>query len=387
MPVQGTVANGFENVREAFAKAQEDDPGEAQLAVYHRGELVVDLWTNDARDSLSILMSVTKGLTATCAHLLVERGRLDVDTPVVEYWPEFGANGKDTITVRHLLAHTAGLFTFPPDAGIGLADLGDWDRCVAVLAAMAPFWRPGTAYAYHAATFGYLVGEVVRRVTGRSVGQFFADEFARPLGLDLWIGLPEDEEPRVVDQFSALPPNPPAAADNLDVDLDSPMVQAQRAANGDFAALLAYLNSRAGHAAEIPAANGIGTARSVARFYASLIGEVEGVRLLAESTVDEATVPQTNGLSLPGPLATFPDPYPLALFLGYEQPRPGVPMLGPASFGHSGAGGRLGYADTERTAAVGYVCTNMLWDPTKGPDPRWSPWTAALREALSAPND
>ena len=395
MTVNGTVLDGFEAVRDAFGQAQADDEGAAQLAVCHQGQLVVDLWTGRdviggrpyTGDSISILMSVSKGMTATCVHLLGQRGLLDVDAPVARYWPEFAANGKQHVTVRHLLTHSAGLFGFPVEARIGPRDLLDWDRCVTVLAGMAPLWEPGTAFAYHSLTFGFLLGEVVHRIAGRTVGQFFAEELAKPLGLDLWIGLPETEEHRVADQFSRLPEATPQQARDqlqaLGIDTADPVVATMLASSslgGEEA--MRVLNSRAGHAAEVPSANGIGNARSLARLYAALVGEVDGVRLLHPDTVERVRVAQTDQMTGPEPLGKIPQPYPLRFALGYEAPRAGSPLLGDSCFGHAGLGGRLAFADPVTGTGVGYTCTNSLWDYAAGPDARWLPWTAALRDAL-----
>jgi CubicO group peptidase (beta-lactamase class C family) len=342
MDVHGEVAAEFEAVRDAFAKAQASDPGAAQLAVHRHGQPVVDLWTGPEEftgDSIGVLMSVGKGLTATCAHLLAQRGQLDHDRPVEAYWPEFG---KPEITVRHLLSHTAGLPAFPPE--IGYAELLDWDRCTAALAAMTPLWRPGTEVEYHAVTYGFLVGEVIRRITGRSVGAFLREAFAEPLGLDLWIGLPAGELGRFVPEFTTLP-NPDPVVD--------------------------VLNNPAVLAAELPAANAVGNARSLAKFYGTLING-----LLTDETIDRATVVQTDDL----PQGRFP----LRFALGYEAPREGSPLLGDSSFGHAGLGGRLAFADRASGLAVGYTCTNMSWEPDKGPDPRWTPWLSALRDIRRA---
>jgi CubicO group peptidase (beta-lactamase class C family) len=148
-------------------------------------------------------MSCGKGVTATCAHLLVERGLLDLDAPVAHYWPEFAANGKANIPVSYLLSHRAGLPSFPPESGIALNKELDWNHCVTALAEMKPLWTPGTAFRYHQFTYGYLVGEVIRRITGKTVGRFFAEEVAGPLNLDLWIGLPQHEEHRVAPVFGS----------------------------------------------------------------------------------------------------------------------------------------------------------------------------------------
>lgn len=196
--ISGEVASGYEPVRDAF-RANFDKHGDvgAAFSLYVRGEKVVDLWGGVAdattgrpwaEDTLQLVYSTTKGATAICAHVLAQSGALDLDAPVAEYWPEFAAEGKGTIPVRWLLSHRSGLPTV--DAHLTPADVIEWQPIVAALAAQKPYWEPGTAHGYHALTYGWLVGEVVRRVDGRSLGRFFADEVAAPLGLDFFIGLP-----------------------------------------------------------------------------------------------------------------------------------------------------------------------------------------------------
>jgi len=396
--VRGTVRPGWEGVREAFARGQADDPGAAQLAVHHRGRQVVDLWSSGTAatarpfgpEAVGVLMSVSKGMVAVCAHLLAERGLLDLDAPVASYWPEFAAAGKEGTTVADLLAHRAGLPAFTDEpAGVAVPALLDRDERVRALAAMRPVWEPGTACLYHALTYGHLVGEVVRRVTGTSIGVFFAREVAGPLQLDLWLGLPRREEHRFVPQF-ATGPAPTAAdvaraVDALGLPPDDRLTSVLRAAASELAAVTEAFATRRGRAREFPAAGGIGNARSLSRLYAALVGEVDGVRLLSRSTVDRARTPHTDHLRPPEPLDRFDGPDRSRFGLGFELPRPGEPLLGEGSFGHAGAGGRLGMAHPESGLAVGYVCTAMSWEPSAGPDPRWTEWTTALREAADGP--
>jgi CubicO group peptidase (beta-lactamase class C family) len=203
----GLVAPGFERVGEAFHAAQADDSGGAQLCVYQQGGIVVDLWAGRdyGPDTLAVLMSCTKAVVALCVHRLAEQGRLDVEAPIARHWPEFAAAGKADVTLAHVLSHSAGLPGFDPAAGVDVDAMLDFERCASALAAQAPLWRPGGAFAYHAITYGYLVGEVVRRATGQSIGAWFDAEIARPLGLDLWIGLPEVQEGRVAEHFRPAP--------------------------------------------------------------------------------------------------------------------------------------------------------------------------------------
>ena len=287
------MAPGFGRVRDVFGDNFESngDVG-AALCVYRDGRKVVDLWGGLAdsgtgrpwaRDTLQLVYSATKAATATCAHLLAQRGELDLDTPAAHYWPEFAAQGKADIPVRWLLSHRAGLPVI--DHPLPLADLLAWVPMVAALAAQRPVWEPGTAHGYHGRTFGWLVGEVIRRVSGRSVGTFFAEEIAAPAGLDFWIGLPAAERGRVSRMVIDDPPGAEVAAIPLDqipeqfrglvaafTDPDSLMNRAFALSTPDI-----DFNSPEAQAAEIPSSNGICTADGLARLYAALIGEVDGV--------------------------------------------------------------------------------------------------------------
>lgn len=354
------VAPGLEPVRDAFLKAHLEDPGGAQFVVYRHGRRVVDLWTGVDpvkkqpfnADSVTTVMSCTKGWTATVAHDLAQRGVLDINAPVSRYWPEFAANGKGDIPVEWLLSHRAGLPNFPREAGILWPEMADWERCVRALEQAEPAWKPGSAVQYHAVTFGFLVGEVVRRASGRTVGRHIAEEYARPLNLDLWIGnLPESVERRYAPQFT-LP-------------LDAPPVSVD------------FLNTRAAHISEQPAANGIASARGMAKFYAAAIGEIDGLRILQDETIAQASKDATEGLADPTGA-----PRTSRYGLGYNLAGSN-PMLGPGSFGHAGAGGRLGFAHPQSETAVAYVCTHRNWDSSTGPDPRWA-CIAELRRLIEA---
>jgi len=387
----GTVARGFEGVKAAFAAAQADDRGGAQLCVFRHGEKVVDLWAgNDppadrpyTYKTLTILMSASKGVTATLAHILVDRGVIDLDAPVARYWPEFAQNGKGGVLIRHLLTHSSGLVNFEGESDFVVADMSDWDKCVGLLERMAPLWEPGTAYSYHALTYGFLIGETIRRVTGKRIGEFLQDEVSKPLGIELWFGLPESEEHRVAQHF--LPGKPwdmaklIARQKEQGVDFDNRLGRAMAAQSLRTFPDFDVLNTRRAHAAEIGAGGAIGNAVALAKMYAAIIGTVGGVRLLSDKAMERA---RTAGgpLMPPGDFAKLPGVAAARPALGYALSSTVTPMLGRGSFGHPGAGGRLGFAHPESGVAVGYTCNNMLWDSMK-PDPRWLPWTAALREA------
>ena len=360
--INGTVAPGFERVRDAFAENFElhGEVG-AACSAYYRGNKVVDLWGGIAdvatgrawsEDTIIGVASSTKGATAICANLLAQEGELDMDAPVAYYWPEFAAAGKKDIPVRWLLSHRVGLPVF--DKPITIEEYLSWEAPVKALAAQKPVWDPGTTHGYHAGTYGWLVGEVVRRISGKSLGRFFADEVAGPLGLDFWIGLPESEEDRVVQM--------------IQLDLTDPNIEAkgQRAREMLAAATKpkSYLtnpltttpidpSSRAYRAAEQPAGNGITDARSLARMYASLIGNgVDGVRLFTDETVRLASTEQSNGKDEVIGLRTR---FGLGFYLFIE----GSNMIQEGVFGHGGAGGSLGFADPKAEIGFGYVMNKM----------------------------
>lgn len=395
--MHGHAEPKFEAMRTAFAKVLAEHAGGMNVAVYEDGREVVNLWGGANQktgerftsDSLVLTASCTKAVTAICALMLAERGDLDLDAPVGEYWPQFATRGKADIPVRWLLTHQAGLPLFAADADIRPADMLDWDKITAALADQSPMWEPGAFCGYHAVTFGYLVGEVIRRVSGQSVGDFLARNVTGPLGADFWIGLPEQQEPRVSPSVSSSAPA--VDADSLKhlyeargLDLDTALARAMLAPpRGDGGPGDPVWNTRPFHAAEIPAVNGIGTAGALARIYAACIGEVDGIRLLSPATIESARTPQTDHVPTPPEFRVFTDAPP-RFGLGFQLPHPAIiPMLGPGSFGHSGAGGRLALAHPERGIAFGFTCDNMLWDGLNGPDQRWTPLLAALAEPLA----
>lgn len=381
--IRGHVAEGFEAVGDAFESNFElhGDVG-AGFSLFVDGEEVVSLTGGVAdadgrpydEDTLQLVFSTTKGATAICAHLLAERGLLDLDAPVVEYWPEFGAAGKGDVPVNWLLSHKSGLVDV--DRTMSLDEALDWDSVTMALAESAPLWEPGTQHGYHAITYGWLVGEVVRRVSGRSIGQFFAEEVAAPLGLDFWIGLPDSEQHRVAPliPMSSIP-EPMMLAEEDPASDDAPLSliamleqflgpdnligRALTAPGGAFAEEHAWNEPRV-RAAQIPAANGVTNATSLARMYSSLVVETDGVRTLQPETVDRAIVPQVSG---PDSVLMFPIPF----ALGFMTHSDFSPFLNGRSFGHGGAGGSLGFADPDRRIGGGYVMNKMHMGLTGDP--------------------
>ncbi len=371
---QGWTAPGWEGVRDAF-QANLDGPVEvgAGFSAYHRGQKVVDLWggikdedegTPWEEDTLQLVFSTTKGATAIVANQLAQEGRLDVNAPVVTYWPEFGQAGKETIPVSYLLSHQAGLAWV--DDPMTLDEALAWEPVIRALEKQAPSWVPGTEHGYHATTYGWLVGEVVRRITGKSLGTAFRDQVATPLDLDFWIGLPESEEHRVATLIGMIPkgadkplengePNPIAEMMKAFLGPDTPLGKALFAPGGALSDQDVW-NTRAVHAAEIPAANGITDARSLARMYGAVVSEVDGVRLLTPQQVKEASTQLTEGPN--NILMGMEIEFGLGFMLNTGMIGQ-IGLGGPNSFGHFGAGGSLGWADPDAELGMGYVMNKM----------------------------
>jgi CubicO group peptidase (beta-lactamase class C family) len=358
--VSGVVASGFEPVRDAFAAnfAQGLELG-ASCAVTLDGEFVVDLWGGDAdtngqpweRDTITNTFSVTKTMAAMCLLLLADRGDIDLNAAVATYWPEFAANGKATITVSHVLSHASGLSGFDP--AIPNAEfLYDWDACCERLAAQTPWWEPGTASGYHAVTQGFLVGEIVRRVTGSSIGAFFGDEIAGPLGADFHIGLPETADHRVAE---LIPPTTGLGENAAGESTDS--VAARTGASSRLSGHEA--NTRAWRAAELPAIGGVGNARSVARVHSLLAcgGEVDGLRLMSEAGVEAAATEQISGIDLVNGVD-------LRWGNGFAINSEATPISpNPRAIFWAGWGGSFSVIDLDARVSVAYVMNKMADDP------------------------
>ncbi len=362
-PAQGFVAPGFEAVAEEFARnfTIRGDLG-AAFAATHRGRPVVDVWGGEAatgrpwaEDTLQVIYSGTKGLMAACVLKLVERGQLDLEAPVARYWPEFAAADKARVLVRHVVSHSAGL----PGIRTSLtaADYTDPERMEALLAAQPLAQDPNAFHCYHPVTIGWLVGGLVRRIDGRSIGRFFAEEIAAPLGLDAFIGLPESEEPRV-GRLVVGPGMLPFEEGTSEAQRQDPTFMSAWGNPPLFPADLPW-NSRAYHAAEIAGAGGIATARAMARYYGCMAmgGSLDGVTILAPETVALGRAEQSR----------FMDPYiaeAMAFGVCWALQTPQT-RFGPApdAFGHSGAGGSIHGGWPTEQVGFSYVMNQMRVDP------------------------
>jgi len=354
--LDGWCAPGWGGVRDALASSLSSgrDLG-ASVSAFHHGECTVDLaggWVDRAntipyrRSTLQVLFSTTKGVVATALAMCVQRGLLRYRDRVSEHWPEFAAAGKANFEVRDVLAHRAGLEV--PEGPMSLGEALDWEAATSRLAASAPRRGPSDPHGYHAITFGWLAGEILRRVDGRSIGEFVADEIAGPLGVDVWIGLPERYEPRLSPLIGPRSGGADGAAPLDDV----VTVNGALAVKGGF-------NRRELRAAQIPGANGVGNAHAIATMYASTLGEVDargiGVRLLDEGTRLAATERATSAGSLDavlGMATSFAQG-------GYMLASPVVAYRRDGSFGHPGAGGSVGFADPTSGLAFAYVMNTM----------------------------
>lgn len=365
LDIKGSFHPDFVKVRDAFAAnfTERGDLG-AAVCVYRHGERVVDLWAGEAdhttgrpwtEDTLQLLFSTTKAVTATCVHVLRDRGLIDYDAPVADYWPEFAAEGKGNIPVRWLLAHAAGLpvldTSVTPEQALATRPV------VEAIARQRPVWEPGSEHGLHILTYGWLVGELVRRVSGRSIGVFFAEEIAAPLGLDFWLGLPTEAWPRASRSVER-------DYDPTGVDIDAlpEVLKPMLAALSDPDSLtqrayrvvqppLDYGSPEVAHG-EVPSVNGMATARSLARFYAALIGEVDGIRLLSPQTLALATAEQFGGIDR---ILQLPSRMAMGFDLPWKEEFTANVFGGPRSFGHAGYGGPGAFADPDTGIGFGYV--------------------------------
>lgn len=372
--IEGTCAPGFDKVRDAFEQnfAERNDVG-AAVAAWVDGDLVVNLWGGTAdsdgarpwqEDTLASIYSGTKGLTSTCVHLLAERGEINLDAPVADYWPEFAQNGKQDITVAMIMAHRSGVIG--PNARMSTTDTLDWDAVCAGLAAARPWWEPGTAQGYHMVSFGFILGEVVRRVTGRTIGQYLRTEIAEPLGIDVHVGLPEAEHHRCAEMI-----NKPHIRDVLAAGAapGHPVSLAEHPMAGLSVAMGFVPDDEVGfdaidvwRAAEFPATNAHVSALGLSSFYNALAQE----KLLTREHMDRCRISQ-GGFDVDVVLG--PRVADHGWGLGYMLNQRGVAGPNLRTFGHGGSGGSFAFVDLEHR--IGYAYVMNYFDATKcNADPR-----------------
>jgi CubicO group peptidase (beta-lactamase class C family) len=386
--IHGTTAPAFARLREAFAAGFDGKPDMgAALAIRHRGELVVDLWAGvrDERsrqpwreETPSVIFSCTKGLVSILAARLVQEGRLDYRAPVARYWPEFAAAGKQNVRVSDLLSHRSGVSA--PREPLTTAQILDWQTVVTQLAAQEPLWEPDSGYAYHAITHGWLAGEVIRRVTGVSVGQYFAELVAEPLHADAWIGLPDDVHHRVAhlqvgSTLAQLTAQQAAVRTPGVTDWSEIAMTLGGALAPELVTVDGGFNDPAVQAAEIPGAGGIATARALATIWSATVVETAGVRLLGDEVLSTATVVESEG----APVWNVPGPWP-RWGMGFQLDSEARRFLTADSFGHDGAGGQSAFADPTYGVGFAYLTNQM----EAIDDQRATRVIDALRETLGA---
>lgn len=366
--VSGEVAPGFELVRRVFANLWQEVEVGASFCAWHRGKKVVDIWGGytDAgmtkpwqRDTLVNVYSTTKGLASAAIAVLYDEGKISYDEKVATYWPEFGAEGKQDVTVAQLLSHQAGLCGV--DTKLEVEDLYDWDKMVNLLAAQKPWWTPGEGAGYHAITWGYFPGELVRRITGKTLGQYFHEKLAGPLNADCFIGLPDSEMNRVADMIG---PNRARKQPRVAAGAGAQMPKLYPVAllNPSISPFK-HASSTVWRKAEIAAANGQANARGIAAIYAALSmgGELNGTRIISKSAIDEAIrmeVDKEPDLVLGRPLRRA---------RGFMLNTEGAYGPNSNAFGHAGAGGSIGFADIENQVAIGYAMNQMQADVAASP--------------------
>jgi CubicO group peptidase (beta-lactamase class C family) len=378
--VAGFCDPRFERVAEEFVRNfQERGEVGASVSVKLAGETVVDLWGGSAdpatnkpwvEDTITHVWSCTKGATALCAHMLVSRGLLDIEAPVTRYWPEFGQAGKESIQVKMLLNHQAGLAAISEPIPPG--GLYDWEFMVKALQKQEPFWKPGTMHGYHGFTFGWLVGEIVRRISGKSLGTFFREEVAKPLGLDFWMGLPETHERRVAPIIPADPPDPsgPVSPMMMAIAIDQTSLQALQLFNTGGYMLpgpdgVFGFNTRAAHVAEFGSVGTMTNARGLAGMYAPLAngGSQNGISLVDRDTLARmAAVSSASSMDM---AVLLPTRFSLGYVKSVDNRR--VPnctvddslIISEEAFGHAGFGGSLGFADPLPNMSFGYAMNRM----------------------------
>ena len=385
----GFADEGYGNVVDAFVAnfVERHDLGSG-CAAYLDARLIVDLWGGIAdrrtgtrwdENTAAVIFSVSKGIVAICAYVLAQQDRLELDAPVARYWPAFRTGGKEAITVRQAMSHRAGVPCL--DVDLTKEDVIAWEPVISALEKQRPLFPPNAGHFYHAMTYGWLVGEVIRRITGLSPGTFFRTAIGDPLELRAWIGLPDSARPDVAWMEAPLPDDDSdAAREAARVFATNGCVERSGSlggafsfpADGDFVTF----NDPAIQRAEIPGANGIASPRSLAQLYAACVTDVGGARLLTDSSIADATQVQSTGPQLSG----MPDDG-ARWGTGFQlSSPPAQPMLGPRSFGHAGAGGQLAFADADHRVGFAYLSNQMGGYG----DARARELTLALRSALSA---
>lgn len=358
MQIHGHVAHGFERVADAFRNnfLHHGDIG-ASCCIYYQGKPVVDIWSGMAdplagkawaEDTIQLCFSASKGITTLCVLTLVEQELLDLDRPIADYWPEFGCAGKQHISTRMVLSHRAGLAAI--DGELTLAEVLAWQPVVDAIARQAPNWEPGTTHGYHTRAFGWILGEIVRRITGKTLGEYLASQVTGPLHADFHIGLPASELHRCA---RLMPDTRPL----FSAFVPTPLTLRSLTGPSNLFSYNEMWNDKALLMAEMPSSNGVGNGRSLAKLYAAMIGEIDGIQLLEAATLAEACRVHSRGTDAIIPMET-------CFGLGFMLP----PWLiqyecGPRSFGHTGAGGSFAMADPDQQLAFGYVMNQMSMSP------------------------
>jgi CubicO group peptidase (beta-lactamase class C family) len=369
--IDGTFDLKFQSLVDLFQTQGEKYPlGGSSLAVFIDGKPVVNVWQGEAeagkpwiQDTTSVVFSCSKGLTSILAHRLVQEGKLDLDQKVSHYWPEFAQEGKQDIPVKWLLQHKAGLSTTRRD--LTIEEITDGHTLEEELAAQEPIWEPGTAHAYHALTFGTLVGKLIHNITGKTAGKYFAELIADPLGVDAWIGLPKDKFANLAPLISDGNRQEIIAEPLSDLYWQSRAMTFGGALDHLVDSYETGFNNPKVIAAELPAAGGVSNAYSLAKIYSAAVTKTDGVRLLEDETLRAAVVPQSTG-----PLkfeskegSAFP-----AWGNGFMVDVPGFKdLLSPSSFGHDGLGGQNAFGDLEHRVGFAYTSNFLL----NGPDDQW----------------
>lgn len=388
-PVEGYVADGFERIKERFAAIITQAPNSgAAVSVWHEGRNIVNLWggiadrnskTPWAEDTKAVVFSCTKGLMSLAIAQLYQEGKIDYDDLVVNYWPEYKGLGKDGTTIRDLVSHRAGVPFFADD--IEEYQVIDWDFMVSKIEQESAIWKPGSQYAYHAITHGWLTGEIIRRVTGISPGKYLAKNVSSPLKADSWLGLPEELESKVAVSYPH-------------EDLISFFVELKKKNTPEGNFLIRSLtlgnafsmnlvgdrkdfNSPLVHQSEIPGAGAISTAHGISKIWSSVVHETDGIRLLSDATVDSVTKVQSEGK----PFTNLEPPYG-KFGMGFQLDSEARRYLTSKSFGHDGAGGQCAFADPVHKIGFSFITSEMRGGEIA--DDRATSLISELRHALSS---